>query len=170
MKQTLWQRAASFAARHHHGQLRKDGVTPYVAHPFRVALTLRHVFGIEDETCLAIALLHDTIEDTLADFDDLREEFGPEVASAVAALSKDKRLAEEVREPLYDEALKQADWRVQAVKLADAYDNLCDSATSKLAVKALGKAKSLLECLPMLPETKAARAALSALVDSQPAV
>ena len=36
-----WQKAASAAARFHRHQFRKDGATPYVAHPFRVAMTVR---------------------------------------------------------------------------------------------------------------------------------
>ncbi len=164
MTMNAWQRAAAFAARHHQGQFRKDGATPYIAHPFRVALTLRHVFGIDDEDCLTTALLHDVIEDTLADFDDVRREFGREVADAVAALTKDKRLPEEVREPAYDEALKQAGWRVQAVKVADAYDNLCDSATANVATKAVKKAARVLDQLPERPELADARLALHRLV------
>ena len=56
--------AVSFAARAHRHQLRKDGETPYVAHPFRVCLIVRHIFGIDDPAFLSAALLHDTIEDT----------------------------------------------------------------------------------------------------------
>src|SRR5205085_841436 len=40
--------AVSFAARAHHGQIRKDGKTPTAAHVFRVCLILRHVFGLDD--------------------------------------------------------------------------------------------------------------------------
>src|SRR4051794_12005694 len=90
--------AASFAARAHRDQIRKDGQTPYIAHPFRVALIVRHIFGIEDGTALSAALLHDTIEDTKTDRDDLIEQFGSEVATWVATLSKDKRLPDETRE------------------------------------------------------------------------
>lgn len=122
----LWQRAASFAARAHQGQVRKDAMTPYVAHPFRVAMTVRHVFGCDDPVCLASALLHDVIEDCGIDYDDLIAEFGKDVADCVAALSKDPRLPEDRREPDYDEALRRADWRAKLVKLADAYDNTCD--------------------------------------------
>jgi (p)ppGpp synthase/HD superfamily hydrolase len=39
--ETSWQRAVSFAVRRHAGQLRKDGQTPYFAHPVRVTLTVR---------------------------------------------------------------------------------------------------------------------------------
>src|SRR5688572_12897029 len=93
-----WQAAVSFAARVHAGQLRKDGRTPYAAHPMRVALTVRHVFGVDDETALVAALLHDVIEDTKTDYDDILEAFGREAADAVAALTKDGRLPEARRE------------------------------------------------------------------------
>lgn len=125
----LWQRAASFSARMHAGQVRKDGVTPYASHPFRVALSVRQVFGIDDPVCLAIALLHDVIEDTPADYDDVAQGFGEAVAKGVAALTKDMRLPEDERERDYDEQLQRADWRSRVVKLADVYDNLCDRRT-----------------------------------------
>jgi len=63
--------AVSFAGRAHQGQLRKDRQTPYACHPFRVALIVRHAFGVDDPEVLAAAVLHDTIEDTTTDFDDL---------------------------------------------------------------------------------------------------
>jgi len=123
---SLWQRAASFAARAHQGHFRRDGQTPYFAHPVRVALIVRNVFSCDDAVCLAAALLHDVIEDTDADYDEIAERFGAEVADCGAALSKDMRLPEPRREPAYDQALARAGWRAQLVKLADAYDNLCD--------------------------------------------
>ena len=65
-----------FAARAHRQQIRKDRETPYVAHPFRVCLIARQVFGIDDPKVLMAALLHDAIEDTTTDRDDLIEHFG----------------------------------------------------------------------------------------------
>src|SRR5438477_9602344 len=93
--------AASFAARAHRSQLRKDGQTPYVSHPFRVCLIVRHVFGVEDPRILTAAVLHDTIEDTTTDRDDIVKEFGSDVGAWVAALSKDARLPEAEREPQF---------------------------------------------------------------------
>jgi guanosine-3',5'-bis(diphosphate) 3'-pyrophosphohydrolase len=119
--------AVAFAARAHHGQIRKDGKTPYASHVFRVCLILRHVFGLDDPAMLMAALLHDTIEDTTTDFDDIREHYGPEVAEWVACLSKDKRLQDEEREEQYCAALATAPWQVKACKLADIFDNLLDS-------------------------------------------
>ncbi len=65
--------AISFAAHAHDGQLRKDRCTPYVAHPFRVMTVLRIVFQVTDPELLAAAALHDTIEDTKTDRDELAE-------------------------------------------------------------------------------------------------
>ena len=130
MNTRLWQEAASFAARAHRGQTRRDKATPYAAHPFRVAMTIRDLFDCDDDVCLAGALLHDTIEDTPADYDDIEAAFGREVADVVAAMTKDMRLREPEREPAYDDQLANADWRAHLVKLADTYDNLTDAVSS----------------------------------------
>lgn len=121
--------AAAFAARAHRHQLRKDGLTPYFSHPVRVCLVVTHVFGFHDPKMLAAALLHDTIEDTTTDFDDLVKNFGEDVARWVAALSKDSRMVEEERENAYRRQLATADWQAKVIKLADQYDNLSDSAS-----------------------------------------
>lgn len=118
--------AAAFAARAHRHALRKDNQTPYVSHVFRVCLVVRHTFGFDDPRMLAAALLHDTIEDTTTDCDDIIERFGPEVAKWVAALTKDMRLPHDEREAAYAKTLAEADWQVKALKLADLYDNLGD--------------------------------------------
>jgi guanosine-3',5'-bis(diphosphate) 3'-pyrophosphohydrolase len=119
--------AVSFAARAHRHQLRKDGQTPYVAHVFRVCLILRHVFGIDDAESLMTAVLHDTIEDTNTDYDDVAEAFGDRIAAGAAALSKDKRLQEERREKTYKKTLAAASPQIKLCKLADIFDNLMDS-------------------------------------------
>jgi guanosine-3',5'-bis(diphosphate) 3'-pyrophosphohydrolase len=146
--------AISLAARAHQGQLRKDGATPYVAHVFRVCLVLRHVFGIEDQRALTAAALHDTLEDTTTDFDDLQEQFGQEVAEWVAALSKDKRLPEKQREEAYVQKLAHAPWQVKVSKLADIFDNLMDSMSGPppMRTRVLKRARSYLDALkPDLP-------------------
>jgi (p)ppGpp synthase/HD superfamily hydrolase len=94
---------------------------------------------VDDERTLAIALMHDTIEDTTVDFDEISEEFGDEIAHAVGLLSKDMRLPEDERECEYDARLAKADWRVHLVKLADQYDNLADTLTEGRAEKKVRK-------------------------------
>lgn len=118
--------AASFAARAHHGQMRKDKTTPYVSHVFRVCLVVRDLFGFDDPRMLITALLHDTIEDTTTDFDDVEERYGHEIAEWVALLTKNKAKRDEEREAEYIQGLLHAPWQVQACKLADVFDNLID--------------------------------------------
>jgi guanosine-3',5'-bis(diphosphate) 3'-pyrophosphohydrolase len=121
--------AAAFAARAHRNHLRKDEKTPYFSHPVRVCLVVRQVFGFDDARMLAAALLHDTIEDTNTDHDDLLEHFGETVAKWVSDLSKDKRLENKEREEQYTRVLAGADWQVKVIKLADLYDNMGDCRT-----------------------------------------
>ena len=165
----MWQKAASFAARAHRHHVRRDGKTPYVAHVFRVAMTVRDVFGCDDEVCLAAALLHDTIEDTGADFDEIAEGFGAEVARCVAALTKNMALPEAEREPDYYARLARADWRARLVKLADQYDNLSDlcdgdAAFCGRAVARAQRAVKLAEADRGIPAVDRAAAAVEAVL------
>lgn len=123
----LWLRALSFAARGHRGQLRKDGKTPYFAHPARVALIARSVFGMRSEEALTAAALHDVLEDGVCDRETLADVFGERVAGWVAELSKDPALPEAERERRYTAQLRRASRTARILKLADLYDNLCDA-------------------------------------------
>ncbi|NNC87230.1 MAG: bifunctional (p)ppGpp synthetase/guanosine-3',5'-bis(diphosphate) 3'-pyrophosphohydrolase [Akkermansiaceae bacterium] len=157
--------AISFAAREHRHHKRKDGETPYVAHVMRVAMTVAHVFGVQDIKTLTAAVLHDTIEDTGTDYDDLLEQFGKEVADLVVCLTKDPRMVEEEREEEYFEGLARAPWQARLIKLADSYDNVLDSSTSKVRTKAAAKARKILEIAgDDRPELAGAKAALEGLI------
>jgi guanosine-3',5'-bis(diphosphate) 3'-pyrophosphohydrolase len=166
----LWMHAASFAARAHRHQLRKDRVTPYFAHCVRVAMVVRDVFKCEDEAAICAAYLHDTIEDTPTDFDDIEAAFDTRIAEIVAALTKNMTLPEAAREKEYDARLAAADWRARLVKLADAYDNFIDAATRldktrrdsrrKKARRALALAKADIK----RPEVRRAFAALNGVL------
>jgi len=147
--------AISFAARAHQGQLRKDGRTPYASHVFRVCLIVRQVFGVDDISALTAAVLHDTVEDTTTDYDELKEEFGAEVAGWVADLSKDKRLPDDQREKAYETQLAKAPWQVKVCKLADTFDNLMDSThmPAEKRARSIRNAKRYLAALkPDLPD------------------
>jgi len=139
--------AISFAARKHARQLRKDNCTPYVAHPVRVMTILATVFRVGDPEVLAAAALHDTIEDTTTDRDELTERFGERVAGMVAALSKDKRRPEPEREDEYYQTLLAAPAEVILCKLADLYDNLSDAENlpASAQAKTLAKARHALK-------------------------
>ena len=141
--------AIAFAARAHAGQKRRDGKTPYVSHVFRVAMTLALVFGVRDPDMLTVGVLHDTLEDTNTDFDDLEELYGRKIAHWVALLSKDKRLPESTREDVYMRQLASAPAKVKLIKLADMHDNLLDSknAKPKQAKKTRGRMRDYLKIL-----------------------
>lgn len=152
---TMMLQAISFAARKHAGQLRKDGCTPYVAHPMRVLTILIGAFQIDDPEVLAAAVLHDTIENTMTDRDELEEAFGPRVAEMVALLSKDERLMEDEREQVYYQTLADACIEVRLCKLADLYDNLVEAASLPPALrnKTIRRGQQLLEMFaPGFPE------------------
>ncbi len=171
--ESLWQDAVSFAARQHRHGVRKDGVTPYIAHPMRVCLTVRQVFQCDDPVVLAAAMLHDTIEDTNTDFDELQQLFGKEVADTVAALTKNAALPEDRRERRYDEGLAKATWKARLVKLGDVYDNVLDSgerfgASGGATPRAIEKARRALKLAQAdaaaHPESKRAVEAVTALI------
>lgn len=152
-------RAASFAARKHVGQKRADGITPYFSHVARVAFILTHVFGVRDERLLAAAFLHDTLEDTATDYDEIEEEFGGSVADAVVLLTKNNMLPKRKREREYEQRLRAAPERVQIAKMADLYDNLSDRVTSIKILKTTATAERLLRAFGPGLRTEVGRAA-----------
>jgi len=136
--------ADEFAARKHLHQYRRDGVTPYIEHPRGVMRILRDEFRLTDPETLAAGLLHDTIEDTATDYDELLERFGRRVADLVAILTKDKRLPERKREQVYFAGLKKATLAARCCKVADSLYNVRDSDAAHRP-KAAKKAKKLLQ-------------------------
>lgn len=160
-------RAAAFAARKHDGQTRADGVTPYFSHVSRVTLILSHVFGVTDPEVLTAAFLHDTVEDTATDYDELAEQFGERVADYVIALTKNVMLPKKRREEEYAARLIAATEPVKIAKLADLFDNLSDRVNSPKIVKTTATAERLLAAFApeMTSEVgRAAHAKVSALL------
>ena len=160
-------RAASFAARKHQGQKRADAVTPYFSHVARVTLVLSHEFEVEDEDILTAALLHDTIEDTDTDYDEVAALFGERVAGYVVLLTKNPMLPKKEREEDYVVRLSRAPEAVMIAKMADMYDNLSDRVHSPKLGKTAATAGRLLEVFGQRLESSVGRAAhrkLSALL------
>src|SRR5207245_835368 len=88
-------RAFRFAAQAHEGQQRRSG-EDFVLHPWGAAKICAQL-RLDDET-IAAALLHDVVEDTSTDIDDVREEFGDEVAKLVEGVTKLTRVHFQSRE------------------------------------------------------------------------
>ena len=136
--------AEEFARWKHQHQFRRDGRTPYVEHPKAVMTILRNEFGVTDVDTLAAGLLHDTIEDTATDYDEVSERFGKRVADYVAFLTKDKRLPEAKRERTYFAQLARAPIPARLCKVADSLHNLRDTDEAHRP-KAARKARKLLQ-------------------------
>ncbi|WP_240689673.1 bifunctional (p)ppGpp synthetase/guanosine-3',5'-bis(diphosphate) 3'-pyrophosphohydrolase [Arthrobacter sp. PAMC25564] len=120
----LIQRAFVVAERCHRGQKRKSG-DPYITHPVAVATILAEL-GLSGTT-LAAALLHDTVEDTSYTLEDLKAEFGPEVAMLVDGVTKLDKVS--FGEAAQSETVRKMvvamakDIRVLMIKLADRLHN-----------------------------------------------
>ncbi len=118
------ERAYVVAERAHRGQRRKSG-DPYITHPVAVATILAEL-GMTVPT-LSAALLHDTVEDTDYSLEELRVDFGDEVAGLVDGVTKLDKVtygeaaqAETVRKMVVAMA---RDIRVLVIKLADRLHN-----------------------------------------------
>lgn len=125
--EALLNKAYVYAMRKHGSQKRASG-DPYFAHPLEVAAILTDL-QLDDAT-IAVALLHDTIEDTDATRAEIDQVFGPEIGAIVDGLTKIERLNLVTREEAQAENLRKLllaiskDVRVLLVKLADRLHNM----------------------------------------------
>ena len=120
-------RAFQYAYDGHNGQNRKSG-EPYITHPLHVALYLCEL-NFDKET-IAAALLHDLIEDTDITYEDLKKEFGEEVADIVDGVTKLDKIKYSSNEEAKADAIRKMviamskDIRVLILKLADRLHNI----------------------------------------------
>lgn len=82
-------KAMEFAAKHHTG-VRKDGLTPEFYHQLSIAGYTRTLISLYPEDTMAVAFLHDIVEDYSVSVGELERQFGKRVAFSVALLSKKK--------------------------------------------------------------------------------
>jgi len=80
--------AKILAKKKHKHQFRKDKKTRYWKHLEQVVKRLEKL-GIKDHEILCAGWLHDTIEDTDTDYDDIKKNFGKKVADIVSSVTKD---------------------------------------------------------------------------------
>ncbi len=125
--EAILNRAYVYTVQKHGSQKRASG-DPYFSHPIEVAGLMTEL-KLDQET-IVTALLHDTVEDTLATIEEVEEFFGPEIArlvdgvtklSKIETLSENERVAENLRKFLL--AMSE-DLRVLLVKLADRLHNM----------------------------------------------
>jgi GTP diphosphokinase / guanosine-3',5'-bis(diphosphate) 3'-diphosphatase len=120
-------RAYEFGAAAHSGQKRKSG-EPYISHPVAVAQELADMRL--DAQAICAAILHDVVEDTAASLNDIRNDFGAEVAALVDGVSKLDQIQFRSRAEAQAESFRKMmlamieDIRVILVKLADRLHNM----------------------------------------------
>ncbi len=123
----LVEKAYNFSLQAHSGQLRESGEA-YITHPLGVTMLLTEL-ELDLVTIIA-GLLHDVVEDTSVTLEDIRLEFGDEVASLVDGVTKLSRLDFTSKEEQQAETLRKMfiamarDIRVVLIKLADRTHNL----------------------------------------------
>src|SRR6058998_2206624 len=135
----LLARAFRFAADAHEGQQRRSGEA-FIRHPWGAAKILAELR--QDEQTIAAALLHDVVEDTETEIDEVRTEFGDEIAQLVEGVTKLTRIHFQSREQAEAENYRKmiaamvGDERVIVIKLADRLHNM-------RTIEYLGKQKQL---------------------------
>lgn len=112
---TQLERAITLAVDAHEGQIDKSG-QPYILHPLRVMLSLIP----HGETVMIIGVLHDVVEDTPVTLDEIRVQFGDEIADGVDSVTKRPRDVETYRQ-FVERSAKHPLGR--KVKRADVNDN-----------------------------------------------
>ena len=123
----LINRAYNYALLKHAGQFRKSG-EPYIIHPLAVAYILSEL-SVEPVT-IAAALLHDTIEDTEASFDDIKTNFSEDIAFLVEGVTKINQITFDSKEQALAETHQKMllamanDIRIILIKLADRLHNM----------------------------------------------
>ncbi|HLX08292.1 MAG TPA: bifunctional (p)ppGpp synthetase/guanosine-3',5'-bis(diphosphate) 3'-pyrophosphohydrolase [Thermoanaerobaculia bacterium] len=116
-----------FSSAMHRDQVRRSG-EPYLIHPLNVAWLLADLKF--DQTCVAVGLLHDVLEDTLTTREVLEAEFGQEIAELVDGVTKISRHEYVRRDEAQAETFRKMilasakDIRVILVKLADRLHNM----------------------------------------------
>ena len=119
-------KAKEFAIKAHKGQVRKsDKEKPMIIHPINVGQILKQ-YGF-DENVVSAGYLHDVVEDTSYEIEDIKDNFNDDIASLVYGSSEpDKSLSWEERKKYTIEETKKLDLRHKAVICADKISNLED--------------------------------------------
>src|ERR1700678_1062624 len=124
---SIVKKAYEYSLKHHDGQTRPSGEL-YLVHPLEVALVLAEMKM--DPVAISAELLHDSVEDTSVTIDDIRKEFGEQVAHIVEGVTKISKIDFATREEAQAENLRKMmlamvdDIRVVLIKLADRLHNM----------------------------------------------
>ena len=129
MTQELYQKAIKFAGEKHREQKVPGTNANYLLHISNVAMEVLLAYNFDNSFdinfAIQAAILHDTIEDTDTNYEEIKQMFGEPVAKAVQALTKDEKLLSK-EERMKDSLarINQLQKEVGIVKIADRITNL----------------------------------------------
>ncbi|CAM1340967.1 HD domain-containing protein [Tenacibaculum amylolyticum] len=129
MTQELYQEAMKFAGEKHSEQKVPGTTANYLLHISNVAMEVLTAYNYESsfdvDTAIQVAILHDTIEDTATNFEEIAAKFGTSVAEGVQALTKNETLTSK-KEMMLDslERINSLSKEIGLVKIADRITNL----------------------------------------------
>ncbi|RME55218.1 bifunctional (p)ppGpp synthetase/guanosine-3',5'-bis(diphosphate) 3'-pyrophosphohydrolase [Candidatus Woesearchaeota archaeon] len=121
-------RKSYFYAKQVHAEQKRVSGDPFIQHPLNVAYILAEL-NMDDET-IAAALLHDVVEDSEVQIEDIKKEFGEQIANLVDGVTKISKLKAKSKEEYHAESLRKVilasakDIRVIFIKLADKLHNM----------------------------------------------
>ena len=123
----LVEKAYKLSKKAHEGQERVSG-DPYIIHPVEVGIILAELEM--DVTTIAAGILHDTVEDTILNYEEIRAEFGEELANLVDGVTKLTKIPYTTKQEIQAENFRKMflamakDIRVIIIKLADRLHNM----------------------------------------------
>ena len=129
MTQELYQKAIIFAGEKHSEQKVPGTNANYLLHISNVAMEVLIAYSFDNDfdinLAVQVAILHDTIEDTNTDFEEIKDEFGENIAAGEQALTKDEKLKSK-KERMIDSLnrINQLQKEIGIVKIADRITNL----------------------------------------------
>ncbi|MEZ5314722.1 MAG: HD domain-containing protein [Chlamydiales bacterium] len=123
--------AIIYSAHQHANQVRKDKEsTPYIIHPLEVCNNLWEVGQVRNANILMSAILHDTLEDTLATEDEIQKYFGQRVLITVKEVTNAPNLSSDENKQCQIDHVPCMSQDARLVKLADRLANITDLNTN----------------------------------------
>ena len=125
---TNYEIALEYATKKHEGKVRKGNPpTPYIVHPIEVSKMISNYMknDVDEEVYKVAALLHDTLEDSDATYEEEYNLFGKQVADIVLSVTSDKKKQKELGKDIYlSEKMVDMKEKDLILKLCDRLDNV----------------------------------------------
>ncbi len=158
--------ALEFAAKKHQRQRRKGTAgIPYINHPIEVARMIATEIHPCSDNLLIAALLHDVLEDTDTNSEDLIALFGREVASIVEEVSDDMSLPSALRKDLQVENAHKLTGPARCIRIADKACNIRDLLNTRIKWTRRRKIDYVLWAMKVVDEVRQTNSSLESVFD-----